>query len=181
MKNNQHTKLSKFLSLVLRHKPETIGITLSEDGWTDTTTLLKKMNEFGKQIDLETLKIVVETNTKKRFGFNEDLSKIRANQGHSLKVNLGYAEKAPPELLYHGTAQRFVDSIFKTGIEKRNRHHVHLSKDVETASKVGQRHGKLAMLHVMAKQMHEDGFKFYESTNQVWLTDHVPVKYILKH
>jgi len=173
-----HTKLSKFLSLVLRHKPETIGISLSKQGWVDTKTLIEKMNEYGKQIDLETLSIIVETNNKKRFGFSEDKSKIRANQGHSLDIDLGYVQKTPPDILYHGTAQKYIDSIFKIGLEKRNRHQVHLSNEIETAYKVGQRHGKPVILKVLAKQMHEDGFKFFESENKVWLTDNVPVKYL---
>jgi len=157
-----HTNLSKFLSLVLRHKPETIGLSLSEQGWVDTQTLIKKMNDYGKQIDFETLSIIVETNNKKRFGFSEDKTKIRANQGHSLDIDLGYVQKTPPDILYHGTAQKYTDNIFKVGIEKRNRHQVHLSK-------------------VLSKQMHENGFKFFESENNVWLTDHVPVKYLIKN
>lgn len=173
-----HTKLSKFLSLVLRHKPETIGISLSEQGWVDTKSLIEKMNEYGKQIDLETLSFIVEINNKKRFGFNEDKSKIRANQGHSLNIDLGYVQKTPPDVLYHGTAQKYINSIFKIGLKKRNRHHVHLSEEIETAYKVGQRHGKPVILKVLAKQMHEDGFKFFESENKVWLTDNVPVKYL---
>ena len=173
-----HNKLSKFLSLVLRHKPETIGISLSEQGWVDTKTLIEKMNEYGKQIDLETLSIIVETNNKKRFGFSENKSKIRANQGHSLDIDLGYFQKTPPNILYHGTAQKYIDSIFKSGLEKRNRHQVHLSKEIETAYKVGQRHGKPVILKVLAEQMHEDGFKFFESENKVWLTDNVPIQYL---
>ena len=173
-----HTKLSKFLCLVLRHKPETIGISLTEQGWVDTKTLIKRMNENGKQIDFETLSFIVETNNKKRFGFNEDKSRIRANQGHSLDIDLGYIQKTPPDILYHGTAQKYTASIFKNGLEKRNRHQVHLSKDIETAYKVGQRHGKPVILKVLAKQMDEDGFKFFESENKVWLTDNVPVKYL---
>jgi len=173
-----HTKLSKFLSLVLRHKPETIGIELSEDGWVNTKTLVDKMNVYGKHIDLETLHKIVENNDKKRFGFNEDKSKIRANQGHSLNVDLGYIKKEPPETLYHGTAQTNIDSIFKNGLEKRNRHQVHMSKDIETAIKVGQRHGKPIVLKILAKEMSNDGFDFFESENKVWLTDNVPVKYI---
>lgn len=173
-----HTQLSKFLSLILRHKPEIIGISLTEQGWVDTQTLIKKMNEYGKEIDFETLSIVVASNNKKRFGFNEDKSKIRANQGHSLNIDLGYAQKTPPNILYHGTAQKNTDSIFKTGLEKRKRHQVHLSKDIETAYKVGQRHGKPVILKILAKEMHEDGFGFFESENKVWLTDNVPIKYI---
>ncbi len=176
--NRLHTKLSKFLSLVLRHKPETIGVSLSEKGWVDTKTLIQKMNEYGKQIDFETLSIIVETNNKKRFGFNENKSKIRANQGHSLNIDLGYTQKTPPDILYHGTARRNTDNIFKIGLEKRNRHHVHLSKGIETAFKVGQRHGKPVVLKVLAKEMHKDGFKFFESENKVWLTNSVPANYL---
>lgn len=178
MNEKSHNKLSKFLSLVLRHKPETIGIALTEQGWVDTQTLIEKMNEYGKHIDFETLSHIVDTNNKKRFGFNEDKTKIRANQGHSLAVDLGYNQKTPPDILYHGTAQRFIDSIFKIGLEKRNRHHVHLSSDLETAYKVGQRHGKPVILKVQAKQMHEEGLIFFESENRVWLTDNVPVNYL---
>ena len=173
-----HTKLSKFLSLVLRHKPETIGITLSDKGWTNTHTLIEKMNAYGKEIDFETLSIIVDTNNKKRFGFNEDMSKIRANQGHSIAVDLGYVQKTPPEILYHGTAHKNVDSIFNSGLEKRNRHHVHLSRDIDTAVNVGQRHGKPVVLQVLAGEMHKDGFQFFESENSVWLTDSVPTKYL---
>ncbi|MEZ5008488.1 MAG: RNA 2'-phosphotransferase [Chitinophagales bacterium] len=178
MDERMYTKQSKFLSLVLRHKPETIGITLSEKGWVDTKILIQKMNEIGREIDFETLSFIVETNNKKRFAFNEDKSKIRASQGHSLDINLGYVEKIPPERLYHGTAQKNIDSIFKIGLEKRNRHQVHLSSDIESAYKVGQRHGKPVVLIVLAKKMCEDGFKFFESENKVWLTDSVPVKYL---
>lgn len=173
-----HTKLSKFLSLVLRHKPETIEMTLSEHGWVATETLLQKMNQHGVEINLETLRLIVATSDKKRFAFNEDKSQIRANQGHSVKVDLGYTQKTPPHKLYHGTAQRHIESIFKTGLEKRDRHHVHLSREIETAMKVGQRHGKPVLLVVDAAQMHKDGFEFYESDNQVWLTDKVPVEYL---
>jgi len=168
----------KFLSLVLRHQPETIGISLSEEGWVDTSLLIQKMNEYGKQIDLETLIFIIETNDKKRFGFNKDKTEIRANQGHSVKINFGYVEQTPPEFLFHGTAQRNIASIFQTGLEKRNRHHVHLSENVETAHKVGQRHGKPIVLKVLSDIMYKEGYKFYRSENNVWLTEVVPVKFI---
>jgi len=172
------TKLSKFLSLVLRHKPETIGIQLAEDGWTETAILVQKMNDYGKVIDMQTLSFVVENNAKKRFSFNEDKSKIRANQGHSVDVELGYTKKDPPDILFHGTAQKNIESIFKIGLEKRNRHHVHLSKAIDTAVKVGQRHGKPVVLKVLAKEMNEAGYVFFESDNGVWLTESIPAKYI---
>ncbi len=171
------TKLSKFLSLVLRHKPEEIGIKLSKSGWTDTSTLIENMNEAGKLIDLETLRLIVDTNTKKRFSFNEDHSQIRANQGHSVELDLGYRPKTPPKFLYHGTAQKNIISIFKSGIQKRERHHVHLSADIDTALRVGQRHGKPVLLKVMTGNMHENGHLFFMSDNGVWLTEEVPVKY----
>ncbi len=119
-----YTKLSKLLSLILRHKPQTVGIKLSKDGWAVTKTLIEKINEHGQHVDFNTLVTLVETNNKKRFAFNEDQTKIRANQGHSLQVDLAYQPKVPPDELYHGTAKKYVDSIFQTGLEKRNRLHV---------------------------------------------------------
>ena len=179
MKNqNKVVKISKFLSLVLRHKPEKIGIELDENGWIDVDVLLSQMNKKGSNIDLETLRMVVETNNKKRFAFNEDQTQIRASQGHSLKIDLGYKPQVPPETLFHGTATRFIDSIMKTGLEKRNRHHVHLSPNLDTAINVGGRHGKVIVLDVSAKEMYKDGFEFFVSENGVWLTDSVPVKYL---
>lgn len=175
-----HTKLSKFLSLVLRHKPEEIGIELDLNGWTDVKTLIEKMNASGKHIDLETLKVIIETNTKKRFSFNKDKSLIRASQGHSIKIDLGYKTKTPPSRLFHGTGAKYVDSIFKTGIKKKNRHHVHLSKDVETALSVGQRHGKPVIFEILSDTMSTEGYEFYESENGVWLTDEIPVRFIRK-
>lgn len=181
MKDNklqQVKRVSKFLSMVLRHKPESIGVELDRYGWVDVDILLFKLNEHGKNVDFDTLTFVVENNNKKRFAFNDDQTKIRASQGHSIKVDLGYIPQTPPEILYHGTARITVDGIFKTGIEKRDRHHVHLSKDMETAVNVGQRHGKPVVFEVLALQMHNDGFSFYVSENGVWLTDNVPVKYL---
>lgn len=175
-----HTKLSKFLSLVLRHKPEIIGIELDKNGWTDVDSLIAKMNKHGKSIDRETLNFIVKTNDKKRFAFNKEQDKIRASQGHSIDIELGYKTKKPPEILFHGTSQKSVDSIFEKGLEKRNRHHVHLSADIETAFKVGQRHGKPIVIEVLSRQMYKDGFNFFVSENGVWLTEKVPVKYLRK-
>ncbi len=175
-----HTKLSRFLSLVLRHKPEEIGIKLDPNGWTNVTILISKMNSYGKNIDVETLEEILKTNNKKRFSFNEDKSLIRANQGHSIDIDLGYKTKIPPKKLFHGTAAKYVDSIYKTGIKKKNRHHVHLSKDFKTALSVGQRHGKPVVFEILTGQMIKEGFEFYESENGVWLTDEVPVKFIRK-
>lgn len=178
MNNKSYARLSKFLSYILRHQPAAIGLTLDSSGWVDTAELIKQMNAHGKSIDLETLIAVVEENDKQRFRFNEDQSQIRANQGHSIAVTLNYAPKIPPAILYHGTAEKFLDSIFESGLEKRNRHHVHLSKDVVTARKVGQRHGKAVVLTVSAEKMSEAGFNFYESDNGVWLTASVPPLYL---
>lgn len=181
MKNtNQHTKLSRFLSLVLRHKPQTINLNLDSNGWADVKDLLAKMNQTGRRINLETLKIIVETNNKQRFAFNEHGDKIRANQGHSIEIELDYEATIPPEILYHGTASKYTNSIFKSGIEKRQRHHVHLSSNIDTALNVGQRHGFPVILEVLAKEMQENGHEFFVSKNEVWLTDHVPVKYLRK-
>jgi putative RNA 2'-phosphotransferase len=175
---NENTTISKFLSLVLRHKPETIGISLDDQGWTDVGILLRKFNEQGHPITTEILEHVVKTNIKKRFAFNADHTKIRANQGHSVEVELGYEAKQPPKVLYHGTAVRFLESIMKTGLLKQTRHHVHLSEDIDTAIHVGQRYGKPVLLEISAGEMEKSGFTFYVSDNNVWLTDHVPIKYI---
>jgi putative RNA 2'-phosphotransferase len=177
MKPN-HKKSSKFLSLVLRHKPETIGLDLDKNGWAETHVLLEKLANNNHRIDLKTLKEVVANNDKKRFAFNADKTKIRASQGHSIKVKLGYTVVEPPEMLFHGTATRFLESIQKQGLLKGNRHQVHLSKNKDTATKVGSRHGKVVVLRVKAAEMHKAGFEFFVSENQVWLTDYVPVEYL---
>ena len=175
-----HTKLSKFMSLVLRHKPEEIGIVLDANGWTAVNDLMAGMNSYGKEIDFETLELIVRTNSKQRFAFNGDKSMIRANQGHSIGVDLGFTPKNPPAILYHGTGAGFVGSIYKAGIRKMKRDHVHLSPDVETAVSVGQRHGKPVVFEILTADMVNDGFSFYEAENGVWLTAEVPVKYIRK-
>lgn len=169
---------SKFLSLVLRHKPDLIGIELDTAGWTEVSTLLERLNTRGNTIDYLKLEEIVANNNKKRFEFNEDKTKIRASQGHSIDVDLGYEEKKPPSILYHGTAKRFINSILNKGILKGNRHHEHLSSTKETAKKVGQRHGKVAIIYINAEKMYEDGHKFFVSTNGVWLTETVPSEYI---
>lgn len=174
----QITTISKFLSLVLRHKPETIGIELDQNGWTDVNMLLEKSNSNGIQLDNETLKYIVETNSKKRFAFNETFDRIRASQGHSVEIELDYTSQKPPEILFHGTADKSVQSIFESGLQKQNRQQVHLSADLETAIKVGQRHGKPFVFKVLAEQMYNDKFEFFISDNGVWLTDNVPTKYL---
>lgn len=176
--DKQLTHISKFLSLVLRHKPDAIGIQLDQNGWTDVNELIEKANKYGIQFDREILNHIVATNSKKRFAFDELLYKIRASQGHSVEVELGYTNQRPPEILFHGTDEKSVQSILKTGLEKRNRQHVHLSNDIETAVKVGQRHGKPSVFKVLAEQMYNDNFQFFISINGVWLTDNVPTKYL---
>lgn len=177
MRNTKN--ISKFLSLVLRHKPETIRIELSEDGWIGVDKLIQKLNEFGKEINFDTLCDIVENNDKKRFAFNDDQTMIRANQGHSVKVDLGYEKKDPPMFLYHGTAEKNMNSIIENGLMKGKRHHVHLSKDSEVARSVGQRHGKPVVLQILAGRMNLESYSFFESDNGVWLTDHVPSEYLI--
>ncbi|HMF72049.1 MAG TPA: RNA 2'-phosphotransferase [Flavitalea sp.] len=176
----EYKNLSKFLSFVLRHKPGTIGIELNENGWTDVDTLIEKCIEFGVFIDRDILNHIVSTNNKKRFSFNDSLNLIRANQGHSVGINLAYTSSNPPPILYHGTCVKFIDSILSSGLEKKDRHHVHLSSDLETAISVGSRHGKPFVFEILAEEMFENGFEFYLSDNQVWLTDHVPIRYLRK-
>jgi putative RNA 2'-phosphotransferase len=170
----QLKKKSKFLSAILRHKPELVGVKLDKNGWCDVEDLLKRAS--GLTADL--LDAVVETNNKKRFEFDENKTKIRARQGHSVDVDLNYEPAEPPQYLYHGTALKYKDKILKGGIKKMSRHAVHLSSDTQTAYNVGSRHGKPMILVVCAKSMHESCHKFYLSNNGVWLTDHVPPSFL---
>ncbi|QMU26918.1 RNA 2'-phosphotransferase [Adhaeribacter radiodurans] len=172
------TRISKFLSLVLRHQPEKINITLDENGWTSVATLLQQANKNNIKLSPAILDYVVANNNKKRFTFNADKTKIRANQGHSIEVELGYIPQVPPAVLYHGTSEGALNSVLATGLQKQNRHHVHLSTDVVTARNVGQRHGKPVVLRIDAQAMTQNGYLFYLSENQVWLTDQVPTEYL---
>ncbi len=174
----ESTKISKFLSLVLRHSPESINIDLDPEGWANIDVLIERLKAKKTTIDIDILNHIVESSEKQRFAISEDGKFIRANQGHSINVDHRFESVNPPEILFHGTAQKAVKSILNTGIDKRSRHHVHLSTDIETATKVGQRHGKPVILKVLATKMHEDGFLFYLSENGVWLTYIVPAKYI---
>lgn len=171
-------RVSKFLSLVLRHRPERIGIELDQAGWAHVSQLLAACQAHDFPITHEELVAVVRENDKKRFAFSEDGTRIRASQGHSVRVELGYTPLAPPPLLYHGTASHLLASIREQGLLKRGRHHVHLSADALTAAKVGARHGKPHVVEVESGRMHADGYEFYCSDNGVWLTEHVPAKYI---
>ncbi|MEX8193458.1 RNA 2'-phosphotransferase [Comamonas guangdongensis] len=179
-KNNITTVRSKFLSLVLRHSPQTIGLKLDGAGWVQTQELLVCLARAGRSMSLEELQAVVADNNKQRFAFSEDGTRIRANQGHSIPVELELTSRRPPAELYHGTATRFLDAIFREGLKRQSRHHVHLSASTETAGAVGRRHGKLALLRVDAARMAVDGHVFYCSDNGVWLTDAVPVAYLAK-
>lgn len=169
---------SKFLSLVLRHKPERIRLKLDRNGWADVEELIAKARQAGVQLDKEILRQVVAQNDKKRFAFNEEATRIRASQGHSISIDLDLTLVIPPENLYHGTATRFLGSIKAEGLLPRGRHHVHLSGDEKTARSVGKRHGKPVVLVIKSGEMAKQGFKFYQSANGVWLTDKVPVEYI---
>jgi putative RNA 2'-phosphotransferase len=172
------TELSKFLSYVLRHAPESIGVVLDAQGWTGVDELIAKATASGRRIDRPGLERVVLESDKKRFTLSDDGQRIRAAQGHSVEVSLGKPATVPPTILYHGTATRFLASIRDTGLRPGSRQQVHLSKDEGTALKVGERHGKPVVLKVAAGQMSADGHKFYVADNGVWLTDHVPAQYL---
>ncbi|MDN5623799.1 MAG: RNA 2'-phosphotransferase [Acinetobacter sp.] len=181
MKSSEKTlrEHSKFLSLVLRHQPETIAIQLDSEGWTDVHILLQQMIKHKRPLKLVELIEIVESSDKKRFQLSPDQNKIRAVQGHSsAQVQREYVAIMPPNTLFHGTATRFVDSILEKGLISGERHHVHLSADLVTAQKVGQRHGKVIIFILDTKQMHQDGFQFYCAENGVWLTEQVPIKYL---
>ena len=172
-----HVKESRFLALVLRHKPEEAGITLDEHGWANVDELVKGIAS-QRPFTPEMLEEIVATDSKGRYSFNEDHSLVRANQGHSVNVDVELKPEDPPEALYHGTAQRFLHSIMEQGLLPKGRLYVHLSSDVDTACRVGSRHGSPAVLKIDAGEMHKEGFEFFLSKNGVWLTKHVPTKYL---
>ncbi len=172
------TELSKFIALILRHKPETIGISLDQNGWADVGELIDGMNKSGHSIDMDTLMEIVRTDEKGRYSFNDDKTKIRANQGHSINVDVELKEAIPPEILFHGTGERFSESIKSEGLKPMSRLYVHLSKDVETAVKVGKRHGKPFVFTVKTGEMYRRGYKFWLSENGVWLTKTVPPEFL---
>ncbi|HEX8834875.1 MAG TPA: RNA 2'-phosphotransferase [Abditibacteriaceae bacterium] len=178
MEDKQRIRISKFLSKHLRHAPGDIGLQLADGGWVEVDALLHACAARGVRLNRDMLDEVVLTNDKKRFAFDEGGTRIRANQGHSIEVDLQLQTQTPPPILYHGTALRNVESILKSGIEKRNRHHVHLSEDTETAVKVGMRYGKPIVLQIDAAAMHNAGHLFFQSENGVWLTDEVPPIFI---
>ena len=178
MNEKEQRRKSKFLSLVLRHQPDTIGIELDEAGWVDVDVLMDALTRHNKGMSRATLEDVVRTNDKQRFSFNEDGTRIRANQGHSVDIDLGYEQATPPEVLFHGTPQQFVPVIVEQGLKKMKRHHVHLHVDVETSTAVGRRRGKPVLLRIRALDMHQAGHEFLVTPNDVWLTNHVPPEYI---
>ena len=176
--NKRLVSTSKFLSKYLRHEPKALGLTLESGGWVAVDDLLAGATKFGFPISKDELVQVVAQSDKKRFSFDQSGTKIRANQGHSTVVDLQLKEVDPPEQLFHGTVERFLDSILAEGLKKMERHDVHLSKDVQTATKVAERRGKPVILMIDSARMAADGFKFRLSENGVWLTGHVPPQYI---
>ena len=173
------TKTSKFLSFVLRHDPQAIGLTLDSEGWADLETLIAAATKHGHTLDRTLIFQVVSTCEKKRFSLSSDGISIRAAQGHSTSsVAIEFAEKLPPHVLYHGTAQRFMESILKEGLKPGARQYVHLSEDMGTATSVGSRYGSPVVLAVAAQAMHAQGLKFFQAENGVWLTPSVPVEFI---
>ena len=172
---------SKFISLILRHKPETICISIDEHGWADVQELIDGINASDSgRLDVDLLEEIVRTDEKQRYSFNEDHTLIRANQGHSIPVDVELEEKTPPDILWHGTGEKYVSSIDVQGLRSKGRLYVHLSSDVETAKKVGSRHGKPVIYAIDCRKMTEDGYAFYLSANQIWLIKKVPVEYLKK-
>ena len=169
---------SKYLSLILRHQPHRLGLTLDPAGWIDIDVLLEACAAHGVALDRATLDAIVAENDKQRFAVSEDGTRIRASQGHSVQIELGYPPVAPPEILVHGTVGVALPAIRGGGLQPMGRHAVHLSPDEATAQKVGSRRGRAVLLRVRAGDMHRDGFEFAQSANGVWLTDHVPPEYI---
>ena len=178
MNTQEHKTISKQLSYVLRHRPDTIGVVLEDGGWVLVDDLLRALERNGKAISLQTLQQVVAESDKQRYEFSDDALRIRARQGHSADVDLGYPPAVPPDLLYHGTATKNMTSILQQGLLKGRRHHVHLSTNKETMLQVAMRHGVPVLLEIDAARMSADGHLFYVTGNQVWLTDHVPPRYL---
>lgn len=172
-------RTSRYISMILRHQPEKIGITLDEHGWARVDELIERVNRTHT-LDFTMLEEIVATDDKQRYSFNEDKTLIRANQGHSIPVDVELEETNPPQYLYHGTGEKYVASIDNAGLIPKARLYVHLSKDIDTAVNVGSRHGIPVVYRVNSGKMSEDGFKFYISANNIWLTDRVPTEYLEK-
>ena len=175
-----YTETSKFIALILRHKPETIGITLDEHGWAEVDALIEGMNAAGHHLDKEILEEIVRTDDKQLYSFNEDHTLIRANQGHSIPVDVELEHKTPPDILWHGTGEEYVASIDEIGLIPKSRLYVHMSADPETARKVGKRHGRPVIYTIDSGHMDADGYSFFQSVNGVWLTKRVPPEYLHK-
>jgi putative RNA 2'-phosphotransferase len=171
-------KISKFLSLILRHEPEIVGLKLEKNGWVPVDNLIKACADHGQPFTPAELREVVETNDKKRFSFDPSGQKIRANQGHSVEVEIEFEKRTPPPVLYHGTAEKNVGFIFAEGLKKMSRHHVHLSADPETARRVGMRYGKPVILRIDTEAMLLENYEFFVSANNVWLTEEIPPNFI---
>ena len=171
--------VSKFISMILRHKPEAIGITLDEHGWADVSELITGVNKTDP-LTMEDLERIVDEDEKQRYSFNEDKTLIRANQGHSVPVDVELEQVEPPEFLYHGTATKYEESIDREGLIPKSRLYVHLSGAEETARKVGIRHGKPVIYRIRSGEMHRDGYVFFRSVNGVWLIKAVPPMYMDK-
>ena len=176
---NKLVRVSKFLSLILRHKPEKIGLQLGQGGWVSVADLIDASQQSKIPLTPTLLQTVVATNDKQRFSFSADGLYIRANHGHSVAINLDLKPMIPPSILFHGTATRFLKSIKQNGLIAKQRNYVHLSMDEATAKSVGTRHGEVVILTVLAAQMIKDGFEMYCSASSVWLTKKVPVAYIV--
>ncbi len=174
----ENKRLSVFISLVLRHKPEAAYIELDPHGWADVEQLIRGVNQTGRKMDRQDLEEIVATSNKQRYSFNADKTKIRANQGHSIAVDVELKEQTPPEVLYHGTARHLLEAILREGLRPMTRLYVHLSADAQTAVNVGSRHGEPVVLTIDTRKMSEDGIPFFLSENGVWLTKAVPAAYI---
>ena len=172
-------RISRYISLILRHKPEAAGITLDEHGWANVDELIAGVNKTHP-LTMKVLQEIVRTDEKQRYSFSEDGTLIRANQGHSIPVDVELPELEPPKILYHGTGKKYVESIDRQGLLPKSRLYVHLSADQETAVNVGQRHGIPVVYTIQAETMSKDGYLFYRSVNGVWLTKAVPVQYLEK-
>ena len=175
---NEKNKLSHKLSYILRHNPYSVGLSLNEYGYVKTDDLIETLKKEYEHFDFNYLKEIVDTDKKHRFSFSEDYSLIMANYGHSIKCDLGLPSIIPPDVLYHGTAKKYVDEILLFGLNRQQRNYVHLSTNIETAREVGSRHGEVVILKVDAKKLKQDGFIFYKATDNIYLTNDIPVRYL---
>jgi len=175
------TRISIFISKLLRHRPEIIGLTIDRNGWADVDELIEGVRRHkAPDFDREALDDIVASDAKQRYSYSEDGRRIRANQGHSIPVDVELTACEPPEYLWHGTGEKYVPSIDRTGLLPKSRLYVHLSSDMETARKVGSRHGKPVVYEIDCSGMVKDGYSFFLSANHIWLTKEVPARYLKK-